>query len=251
MSTYNETWQFECKFFRMQTCVLYGFASWNMHLIKHSAKGGKNDPDDVVLNLFCWLEFIHWVCFVLARAASLKIKLAKQINHMIRRLADCCCSFPPFIFIGIFSLLPSWSCSFLATRVPVDSTRCSRQHTSPLSASWNIHGQPGTAAQHRAAQTRAPLFINFITLPPGFLMHNIWTLRILCPVCFLIQSFTTFLFLFLDRIHKQVHIQGYIDGLLLVSLFSALFYDFALSVHTFIRQMGGVWMECWITDVCL
>ena len=46
-------------------------------------------------------EFIHSVCFVLAGAAGLKIKLAKQINHMMRRLADCC-FFSPLHFIGIF-----------------------------------------------------------------------------------------------------------------------------------------------------
>lgn len=61
----------------------------------------KNDPNDVVLDLFCWFEFVHWVCLVLAGAASLKIKLAKQINHMMRRLADCCCS-PPLHFYWHF-----------------------------------------------------------------------------------------------------------------------------------------------------
>lgn len=99
---YNETWQFECKFVRMQTCLKCGFAFWNMYLIKHNAKGGGGDPGDG-LDLFCWLEVIHcWVCFVLAGAASLKIKLAKQINHMMRRLADCCYSLPPLHFYWHF-----------------------------------------------------------------------------------------------------------------------------------------------------
>lgn len=73
--------------------------------------------------------------------------------------------FFPLYFIGIFPLLPSWSCSFLATRVPVDQTRCSRQHTSPLSASWNIHGQPGTAAQHSTVPHRPETTYLLISSP--------------------------------------------------------------------------------------
>lgn len=117
-----------------------------------------------------WIYFTNWIhssSFILCRLGPpvLKIKLAKQINHMMRSLADCCC-FPPFILLAFFfSLLRSWSCSFLATRVPMDRTRCSRQHTSPLSASWNIHGQPGTAAQHSTAPHRPETTYLLISSP--------------------------------------------------------------------------------------
>lgn len=43
-------------------------------------------------------EFIHSVCFVQVRTGGLKIELAKQINHMMRRLADCLCFFPPSFY---------------------------------------------------------------------------------------------------------------------------------------------------------
>lgn len=167
----------------VQHCVL-------MYTFDHT-QSWKKWPWRCCLGFILPTEFIHSVCSVPAAAAGLKIKLAKQINHMMRSLADCCCFFPPLHFIGIFSFLPSWSCSFLATRVPVDSTRCSRQHTSPLSASWNIHGQPGTAAKHHAAQTRDHLFINFISLLPGCLRHNNCSTykRSFSPFCVCTASF--------------------------------------------------------------
>lgn len=189
---------------------------------------------------------------------------------MMRRLADCCCFFLPSFYWHFFPpfLLSSWSCSFLATRVPVDRTRCSRQHTSPLSASWNIHGQPGTAAQHRAAQTRDHLFIYFITLLPGCLMHNNSSTckSIFSPSCSS-QSYSPHPF-FLYSVAFHWHgSPGYINmpysisvGILMDHsppcpsfppfLLSRSWFFLSLS-FTFIRQMGGEWMECWITDVCL
>lgn len=135
----------------------------------------------------------------------------------------------------------------------MDRTRCSRQHTSPLSASWNIHGQPGTAAQHRAAQTRDHLFIYFITLLPGCLMHNNSSTykSIFSPSCFS-QShsphpFSLHSVSFIGTVplihkHAKLHICGYFDGsfpllpflLISISLSLALFLSL-----TFIRQMGG------------
>lgn len=186
----------------------------------------------------------------------------------MRRLADCCC-FSPSFYWHFFSLPPSvfssWSCSFLTTSVPVDRTRCSRQHTSPLFASCNIHGQPGTAAQHRAAQTRDHLFIYFITLLPGCLMHNNSSTFdiIFSPLCFSVLFFFLIVFSPFIHVYKQtlLHIDGFFRWtpsiylpltLLLTSLSLLLLHSFFLSLcFTFIRQMGGKWMECWITDVCL
>lgn len=113
-----------------------------MHLIKHSAKGRKNDPNDVVLDLFCWFEFVHWVCLVLAGAASLKIKLAKQINHMMRRLADCCCSPPPPSFLLAF--FPSFPPEVAAF--------------SPQGSLWTQPDVPGSTLPH--------------SLPHGIFMGN-------------------------------------------------------------------------------
>lgn len=122
---------------------MYGFASLNMHLIKHSAKGRKkNDPNDVVLDLFCWHEFVHWVCLVLAGAASLKIKLAQQINHMMQRLADCCCSFPPPSFLLAF--FPSFPPEVAAF--------------SPQGSLWTRPDVPGSTLPH--------------SLPHGIFMGN-------------------------------------------------------------------------------
>lgn len=128
----------------MQTCLKCGFAFWNMYLIKHNAIGwGEGgDPGDV-LDLFCWLEVIHcWVCFVLAGAASLKIKLAKQINHMMRRLADCCCSPPPSSFLLAF--FPSFPPEVAAF--------------SPQGSLWTRPDVPGSTLPH--------------SLPHGIFMGN-------------------------------------------------------------------------------
>lgn len=153
----------------MQTSDSNTNSLWNTYLITHKAEDEKRWPWCCGIGLILLTEFIHSVCFVLAGATGLKIKLAKQINHMMRRLADCCCFFfflPSFYwhFFPAF-LLSSWSCSFLATRVPVDRTRCSRQHTSPLSVSWNIHGQPGTSAQHSTAPHGPETTYLFISSP--------------------------------------------------------------------------------------
>lgn len=109
-------------------------------------------------SLFC-TSWDHWS----------QNQISKTNQPYDAQLADCCYFFPSFYwhFFPPFRL-SSWSCSFLATRVPVDQTRCSRQHTSPLSASWNIHGQPGTAAQHSTAPRctdQRPLIYLFISSP--------------------------------------------------------------------------------------
>lgn len=96
----------------------------------------------------------------------------------------------------------------------MDRTRCSRQHTSPLSASWNIHGQPGTAAQHSTAPHRPEttyLFIYFITLLPGCLMHNNSSTykSIFSPSCFC-ESLTTSFLLYSVPFHWHCS-PGYIN----------------------------------------
>lgn len=88
-------------------------------------------------------EFIHSVCSVLAGAAGLKIKLAKQINHMMRRLADCC-RFFPLHFIGIFSLHPSFPPEVAAF--------------SPRGSLWTGPDVPGSTLPH--------------SLPHGIFMGN-------------------------------------------------------------------------------
>lgn len=87
-------------------------------------------------------ECIHSVCVVLARAAGFKIKLAKQINHMMRRLADCCCF--SFFFIGIFPLLPSFPPEVAAF--------------SPRGSLWTGPDVPGSTLPH--------------SLPHGIFMGN-------------------------------------------------------------------------------
>lgn len=190
----------------------------------------------------------------------------------MRRLADCCCFlfFSPFILLAFFSppsLLSSWSCSFLATRVPVDWTRCSRQHTSPLSASWNIHGQPGTAAQHSTAPHRPETTYLFISSPCCLAVwctttvqhtrassHLPVSLRVTHHILFFLHSVSLIGAAPLVHKHAKLHICGYFDGsfpvlpflLISISLSLALFLSL-----TFIRQMGGAWRDCWITDVCL
>lgn len=77
------------------------FAFWKIYLIAHKGKL-KKIPWWSCVGFILPSELIHSVCFVLAGAAGLKIKLAKQINHMMRRLADCCCFFPPFILLAFF-----------------------------------------------------------------------------------------------------------------------------------------------------
>lgn len=118
-------------------------------------------------------DFIHSVCFVLAEAAGLKIKLAKQINHMMRRLADCC-FFSPFILLAFF---PSFSSFFLKLQLSRHEGPCGPDQMFQaahfptlclMEYSW--------ATRHRSTAPHRPettyLFIYFLTLLPGCLMHN-------------------------------------------------------------------------------
>lgn len=71
------------------------------------SKSKLKEGEKMTLVMLCWIYFVDLnsfigFVFVLAGAASLKIKLAKQINHMMRRLADCCCSPPPLHFYWHF-----------------------------------------------------------------------------------------------------------------------------------------------------
>lgn len=91
----------------MQACASHTNAVWNTCLITHKAKTDKKRwPWWYGAGFILLTKFIHSVCFVLAGAAGLKIKLAKQINNMMCRLADCCC-FSPFILLAFFPLLSS------------------------------------------------------------------------------------------------------------------------------------------------
>lgn len=77
----------------MQTRVLY-----------RTAVGRLKKTMTLLMRFGLYSEFVRSVCFAWAGAAGLKIKLAKQINHMMRRLADCCC----FSFVFFFFPLSSF-----------------------------------------------------------------------------------------------------------------------------------------------
>lgn len=102
----------------------------------------------MTLVMLCWIyfaglnSFIGFV-FVLAGAASLKIKLAKQINHMMRRLADCCCSLPP---------TPSFLLAFSPSFPPEVAA------FSPQGSLWTRPDVPGSTLPH--------------SLPHGIFMGN-------------------------------------------------------------------------------
>lgn len=137
-----------------------------IHIWLHAKLKLEKRKEKMTLNLFHQLNSFIQFYFVQAGAAGLKNQISKT-NQPYDAQPCWLLLFSPLHFIGIFffSLLRSWSCSFLATRVPMDRTRCSRQHTSPLSASWNIHGQPGTAAQHSTAPHRPETTYLLISSP--------------------------------------------------------------------------------------
>lgn len=175
----------------MQTSDSYANAVWNTYLITHKAKAEKRWPWRCGAGLILPTAFIHSVCFVLAAAAGLKIKLAKQINHMMRRLADCC-RFFPLRFIGIFPLLPFFPPEVAAFSpqgslwTGPDVPGSTLPHSLPHGIFMGNQAPQHSTAQHRAAETRDHLFIYFITLLPGCLMHkNSWTYKsIFSPSCF-------------------------------------------------------------------
>lgn len=128
----------------MQTSASYTHAVWNTCLITHKAETEKRWPWWCGAGFISLTEFIHSVCFALAGAAGLKIKLAKQINHMMRRLADCCCFFSPFILLAFFSLLSSFLPEVAAF--------------SPRGSLWTGPDVPGSTLPH--------------SLPHGIFMGN-------------------------------------------------------------------------------
>lgn len=118
-------------------------------------------------------EFIHSVCFVLAGAAGLKIKLAKQINHMMCSLADCCCFFFSLHFIGIFPSFPPFLLKLQLSRHegPCGPDQMFQAAHFPtlclMEYSWATRHR--STAQHRAAQTRDHLFIYLFHHPAAWL----------------------------------------------------------------------------------
>lgn len=81
-------------------------------------------------------------------------------------------------FIGIFSLLPSFPPEVAAFSprgslwTGPDVPGSTLPHSLPHGIFMGNQAPQHSTAQHRAAQTRDHLFIYFITLLPGCLMHN-------------------------------------------------------------------------------
>lgn len=95
---------------------------------------------------------------------------------MMRRLADCCYFFSPFILLAFFPSFPSFLLKLQLSRHegPCGLDQMFQAAHFPtlclMEYSWATRHR--STAQHRAAQTRDHLFIYFITLLPGCLMHN-------------------------------------------------------------------------------
>lgn len=135
-------------------------------------------------------EFIsqYWLVFVRLRLPVLKIKLAKQINHMMRSPADCCCFPPPSFYWHFSPSIPNSPPLTPPTHLPISLLKLQlSRHKGPhgpdqmfqaahfptlclMEYSWATRHR--STAQHRAAQTRDHLFINFITPLRGWLRHN-------------------------------------------------------------------------------
>lgn len=153
--------------------------------------------------MYC--EFIHLVCFVLAGTAGLKMKLAKQINHMMSRLADCCCFSPLFLLAFLLSF-PSFLLKLQLSRHkgPCGLDQMFQAAHFPtlclMEYSW-------ATRHHSTAQTRDHLFIYFITPLPACIMHNNSSpyKSVLSPSRFSsAPSYHFQCFPFLDRINKHV-----------------------------------------------
>lgn len=106
---------------------------------------------------------------------------------MMCRFADCCCFFP-FILLAFFPSFPPEVAAFspqgsLWTRPDVPGSTL--PHSLPHGIFMGNQAPQHSTAQHRAAQTRDHLFINFITLLPGCLMQNNSSTykRIFSPLC--------------------------------------------------------------------
>ena len=129
----------------------------------------------MMLFILC-TEIIHSLCFVLCGTADLKIKSAKQINHLMRRLADCC-YFPPSYILLAFQ--PSFPAFLLKLQLSRHEGPCGLDQMFQaahfptlclMEYSWATRHH-STAKHHT---DKRPFIYLFISSPcsPGCLMHN-------------------------------------------------------------------------------
>lgn len=203
-------------------CFIYN-AMWNKYLITHKAKPEQRWPWWCCAGFSLPTEFIHSVCFALAGAAGLKIKLAKQINHMMRRLADCCCFFPPSSYWHFF-LLPSFPPEFAAF--------------SPRGSLWTGPDVPGSTLPH--------------SLPHGIFMGN-QALQLSTAPRHTDQRPLIYLFhhpaAWLPNAQQQFNIQKYLLTFLFLSetLATSLFFQcfFSWSFHWHSSPWHAFFLICW------
>lgn len=142
----------------------------------------------MTLNLFHQLNSFIQFYFVQAGAAGLKNQISKT-NQPYDAQPCWLLLFSPLHFIGIFFFPPSLLKLQLSRHKgphgPDQMFQAAHFPTlSLMEYSWATRHR--STAQHRAAQTRDHLFINFITLLLGWLRHNNSSAykRIFSPFCF-------------------------------------------------------------------
>lgn len=163
---------------------------------------------------------------------------------------------PPFLLLAFFPCFPPFFLKLQLSRHegPCGPDQMFQAAHFPtlrlMEYSWATR-HLGTA-QHRATRTRDHLFIYFITLLPGCLMHNNSSTckSIFSPSCFSHSHSAHVYFSFHCNgspgyVNIPYFIYGYFDSFL-NSFYPA--FDFSLSnalflflYITFIRQMGGEW----------